>query len=460
MGKQTTGQNSTTETAEARQWLPAQAPVLCEKPERRCGSPDAKAPVHWLIEADNLPALMALAQTHGGKVDVIYIDPPYNTGHKDLAYNDTFARATGTDGHAAWLSFMRERLIIARQLLSERGVIFISIDQHELARLNLLCNDLFGEQNCLGIITLINNMKGRSDDAHFATCNEFMLVYALHPDRVEMTPTAIDEEEMENDYKLADELSSYKTVGLRKTGKNWRREDRKGMYYPVLQRGGEFFSISDEEYNRIYDKPSDTIDDDYVATLCQQYRQQGFTVHLPIDGNGEKGRWRWGFYNSFRKYYKTELCVNTEGTLCTKMRNRLEDGSIRGKLAKTVWYKAEYDTGVAGKALTRMFGHKVFGHPKAVTHIKDVLSLFGRDITVLDFFAGSGTTMHATMLLNAEDGGTRRCILVTNNENGICHNVTYPRCRMVIEGYDLPGGKHVDGLTNNALQYFITKTTD
>ena len=186
---------------------------------------------HWLIESDNLPAMKALLTTHSQAIDLIYIDPPYNTGHTTLAYNDRLP------SHEAWIDFMRKRLLLARQLLASDGAIFISIDQHELFRLGTLCNEIFGEKNCLGIITLVNNLKGRSDGKHFAVCNEFMLAYAINAEKIHMKLANIDEEEIDRDYQHSDGKGHYKLTGFRKTGKAWRREDRPYMYYPILWRG-------------------------------------------------------------------------------------------------------------------------------------------------------------------------------------------------------------------------------
>lgn len=398
---------------------------------------------HWLMKGDNLDGLQALMPELEGRVDVIYIDPPYNTHHRELTYNDC---------HHDWSTMMLPRLQLARRLLKPQGVMVVSIDQHELFRLGALMDETFGQENCLGVVTLVNNLKGRSDGRHFAVCNEFMLFYALHPEQVRMNLTGIDEEEQDGDYCFADERSSYKMTGFRKTGKAWRREERPLMYYPVLRRNGEFFSISDEEFAQIYQ--NGTFNDAFVESLCQQYRSDGYDVFLPLNRRGEKGRWRWGFADTFRRAHKTELCVNNSGTLCVKMRNRLEDGSLRGKLAKTTWYKAEYDTGTATRQLTELMGGKhVFDNPKSVEHIKDVLRLFARDALILDFFAGSGTTMHATLALNEEDGGSRRCIIITNNENGICRRVTLERCRRIIEGYQQADGTRIKGYAGNKLRY-------
>lgn len=434
-------------------------PLLTEVKERAIVYDSPESPNHILIEGDNLEALTALSYTHEGKVDVIYIDPPYNTGNQDFRYNDKFVDKEDDYRHSKWLSFMSKRLRLAKRLLSDKGVIFISIDQVEVINLSQLCNGIFGHKNNLGLITLVNNLKGRSDDAYFATCNEFMLVYANKTENVIIKSCEIDSEEIDSDYVYQDEKSYYKPTGFRKTGKGWRREDRPNMYYPVLLKDGVFSGVTKDEYEKIYDARTESFDDDYVDCLVSKYEKDGFEVFLPYDASGQKGRWRWGYYDKFKTNHKTELCVNAANTLCVKMRATLEDGTIRGKLQKTTWYKAEYDTGVAQKSLTNLLGggKDKFENPKSVYHIKDVLNLFDSKILILDFFAGSGTTLHATMQLNAEDGGKRKCILVTNNENKICEEVTYERNKRVINGYTTPKGEKVEGLKNNSLRYYKTK---
>lgn len=433
-------------------------PLLTEVKERAIVYDSPESPNHILIEGDNLEALTALSYTHEGKVDVIYIDPPYNTGNQDFRYNDKFVDKEDDYRHSKWLSFMSKRLRLAKRLLSDKGVIFISIDQVEVINLSQLCNGIFGHKNNLGLITLVNNLKGRSDDAYFATCNEFMLVYANKTENVIIKSCEIDSEEIDSDYVYQDEKSYYKPTGFRKTGKGWRREDRPNMYYPVLLKDGVFSGVTKDEYEKIYDARTESFDDDYVDCLVSKYEKDGFEVFLPYDASGQKGRWRWGYYDKFKTNHKTELCVNAANTLCVKMRATLEDGTIRGKLQKTTWYKAEYDTGVAQKSLTNLLGggKDKFENPKSVYHIKDVLNLFDSKILILDFFAGSGTTLHATMQLNAEDGGKRKCILVTNNENKICEEVTYERNKRVINGYTTPKGEMIKGLKNNSLRYYKT----
>ncbi|MEO0131099.1 MAG: site-specific DNA-methyltransferase, partial [candidate division WOR-3 bacterium] len=228
---------------------------------------DKNKPVNLLIEGDNYHSLSVLNYTHEKKIDVIYIDPPYNTGNKDFIFNDHYVDKEDAYRHSKWLSFMEKRLKLAKNLLKDTGVIFISIDINELAQLKLLLDspDLFGEKNLLGIISVINNFKGRSDDKFFATANEFLLVYAKNENKAVIKGVKLTDEQLE-EYDEEDEISRYKLISLRKTGKGWKREDRPNMFYPV------YFNEKTGE-----------------ITL---EKKQGFIEILPIT-KGEQGRWRW-----------------------------------------------------------------------------------------------------------------------------------------------------------------------
>ena len=157
--------------------LRSMLPVFKEVKERAIISEDKDAPNHILIEGDNLHALTALSYTHEGKIDVIYIDPPYNTGNKDFIYNDAYVDKEDTYRHSKWLSFMDKRLRLAKKLLSEKGVIFISIDDNELSQLKLLCDEVFGENNLVAIVPAIMNLKGNHDKYGFSDTHEYFLVY-------------------------------------------------------------------------------------------------------------------------------------------------------------------------------------------------------------------------------------------------------------------------------------------
>ena len=387
------------------------------------------------IEGDNLEVLKLLQRAYLGKVKMIYIDPPYNTG-KDFVYNDDFAisreemdKGMGNvdeEGnrlrknldsnpryHSDWCSMIYSRLLVARTLLSNDGVIFISIDDHEVHHLRKICDEVFGASNFVGQIATINNMKGRSDDKFFATANEYLLVYAKVIAQASISGFNISEEEIEQDYNKRDEIGYYKLIGLRKTGNAWKREERPYMFYPIFLKDGVFSTISIKDQELLYDVRNQCFNDHNVANITNHYTSLGYEVFWPQTNEGEFGRWRWGIETFLeQKDYNIEL--NASQTICTKMRATIEDGSIRVKSAKSVWYKPEYDTGSSGLVLKRIMGATdIFDNPKSIVYIEDILKVStSPDSLILDFFSGSATTAHAVMQLNAEDGGNRKYIMV------------------------------------------------
>lgn len=418
------------------------------RPIRKTLRPDRDSSVEWentqniYIEGDNLDALKLLQESYLGKIKMIYIDPPYNTG-KDFVYRDNFHKNnedndkdinykndeaeinfsksnelflnTESNGrfHSDWCSMIYSRLKLARNLLSDDGVIFISIDDNEVRNLKNICDEIYGEINNIGLISTINNLKSRSDSEFFATCNEFLLVYAKNKFSALISGFDIEEEEVDKDYKFQDEISKWKPVGFRKTGNGWKREDRPYMYYPVLYKDGNFTTVSKEEYNKIYSTKNNEFDDNYVELLQKKYEELGYYFILPKDEKGAYGRWRWGVDTFFREK-DINLTLNTSNTICTKMRATIEDGSVRIKSAKTLWYKPEYDTGSGTRVLKTLFNKKdLFDNPKSFTYIFDILKIsVNKNDIILDFFSGSATTAHACMQLNAEDGGNRKFIMV------------------------------------------------
>ena len=330
---------------------------------------------------------------------------------------------------------------------------------NEQANLKLLCDEVFGTKNCLSCISVVNNLKGRSDDAFFATCNEYMLVYSKNHEIALIGGFALEEEELDDDYDKQDSFGYYKLIGLRKTGTGWQRVHRPYMFYPILLKDGVFSTIPQSQFERIYTESTKSFDDEYVQFLVAEYESEGYRVFLPQTSGGEWGRWRWG-RNTFEHKRMTEIELNSTDTVCSKMRATLENGDLRMKSAKTLWYKPEYDNGSSSTFVSSIFStnNEVFSNPKSIHLIKDVFRVSSdRFSTVLDFFAGSGTTLHAVMQLNKEDDGKRQCILVTNNENNICREVTYERNKRVIEGYTTPKGVQVEGLRENNLRYYRTQ---
>ena len=394
------------------------------------------------IEGDNLEVLKLLQKSYYGKIKMIYIDPPYNTG-KDFVYKDNFrdnitnykditsqtTRANPeTNGryHTDWLNMMYPRLKLARNLLTDDGVIFISIDENEVANLRKVCDEIFGEDNLLGLITVINNLSGRSDDAYFATCNEFFLTYAKNKYMFSMKGFQLTEEELEENYDKQDSIGYYKLIGLRKTGTAWERKHRPYMYYPILiNENNEISTITESEYYKIYDDINKKFNDLYIEELKQSYIAKGFKFILPIDSNGNLGRWRWG-YHRFLQEKDINIELNFSGSVCSKMRANLEDGSVRLKTSKTTWYKPEYGTGVASNTLKKLFNSSssIFEFSKSHIFIKDIIeisNLKSNDI-VLDFFSGSSTTANAVLQFNLDNNTSIKYIMVqlpeiTNNDS-------------------------------------------
>lgn len=392
-------------------------PVLTEVKERALISEDKDAPNHILIEGDNLEALTTLAYTHAGRIDVIYIDPPYNTGNKDFVYNDSFVDREDTYRHSKWLSFMSRRLKIAKQLLSDKGVIFISINDNEQANLKLLCDEIFYESNFISNIIWEKADSPRMDAKVISSRHDFILAYAkdistLPIHKIKVTEIPVHYNKVDANGKR------YYLKPLRYMGNADAREDRPNMYFPIIAPDG----------TQIYPKRAD----------------------------GTDGRWRWTQQKVENEYTKLEFLNTKNGW---SVNTKLYADDISDIPVETIWYNTDVEGNRQAIAtLKNIFGsEKAFTNPKPIKLLKRVISIVGNDYsTVLDFFAGSGTTLHATMQLNAEDDGHRQCILVTNNENGICENVTYERNKRVIQGYTTPKGEHVAGLTNNNLRYYRT----
>ena len=385
-------------------------PVLREVPERALISDDKDAPNHILIEGDNLEALTTLAYTHAGRIDVIYIDPPYNTGNKDFVYNDSFVDREDTYRHSKWLSFMGRRLRIAKQLLSDKGVIFISIDDNEQAQLKLLCDEVFGGENFMGNV-IWQSRTSISNDDYISTNHNHTFIYAKSITNVQFSGEPIAAKDYVNPDN--DPRGPWKLVPI--DANHVGGDTVYGIINPNT--GVEYFPPN----KRIW-----------------AYSREGFEKLL------KDGRIKFGMNDKSspkRKMYLYERIA--KGDTKTPSSILLNAGTTQD----------------GTNELISIFGVKVFDYPKPSSLIKRLLiysSQHNKQATVLDFFAGSGTTLHATMQLNAEDGGHRQCILVTNNENGICENVTYERNKRVIEGYTTPKGEHVEGLRNNNLRYYKT----
>ena len=432
-------------------------PVLKEVKEKALTQGGADAPNHIIIEGDNLEALTALTYTHEGKIDVIYIDPPYNTGNKDFVYNDNYVDAEDGYRHSKWLSFMNRRLKIAKRLLSDKGVIFISIDDNEQANLKLLCDEVFGCDNSIATLPVVMNLKGNQDEFAFAGTHEYALVYCKAKSIAKFNCFDIDEEDMEEWQQ--DEIGYYKKgATLKRTGEDAPREKRPYGYFPILIdiKTNVVSVVQEDEYRMIYDKDTRSFDDVYIEELASMYRKKGFEVLLPTNGN-IKTSWRWGFL-TVKKYKEEIIVIHGRDGVALYKKQRPNLGELPTKKPKSVFYKAQYSSGNGTQQLLNILLGKRFSNPKPIDLIADFLTIGTQaNSLILDFFAGSGTTLHATMQLNEEDKGHRQCILVTNNENNICEEVTYERNKRVINGYTTPKGVAVEGLHGNNLRYYRTE---
>ena len=336
------------------------------------------------------------------------------------------------------------------------GVIFISIDDNEQAQLKLLCDEVFGAKNFVATLPTIMNLKGNQDEFGFAGTHEYTLIYCLSYDYCVIGQLPLEDEELD-DWQI-DEKGYYKKgANLKSTGINAPNENRPNLYYPILVNKitSSVSTITKDEFCCIYNKDLKQHNEEYLAQLRTKYESLGFYFLLPATG-GKGMSWRWGWQKVKTESDEIIVCMNgDEVSLYKKQRPQL--GEMPSKKPKSIFYKPEYSSGNGKAELLSVLGESLFGYPKPLKLIMDFLTICSRkNSTILDFFAGSGTTLHATMQLNAEDGGHRKCILVTNNENNICEEVTYERNKRVIQGYTTPKGEEVEGLHDNNLRYYRT----
>ena len=396
--------------------LKANTPIAKTLRPDRASSVEFDTTENVFIEGDNFEALKILQESYLGKVKMIYIDPPYNTG-KDFVYSDNFTQnkaeyeeeieAVDEEGnkmfrentrtnprfHSDWLSMMYERLTIARDLLKDDGVIFISIDDNEIHNLRKICDEIFGESNFISQVTVLSNPRGSQSSKYLAEVHEYILMYArsssLKINSLPLSPETISE------YKYIEGKRHYRLLGLRQRGGAWRREQRPKMFFPVYV-NPENGSVSLEQ-SSIYN-----------------------VEVLPKRPTGEESRWGWG----------KEKFIAESGLLIGKVVNEggpnekydifrkdyLEDenGIVKGARPKTLWDDKKFNYQNGRTQIESLFSNsETFDFPKPTAIIGDPISFSTtKDDIILDFFSGSATTAHAVMAQNAEDGGTRKFIMV------------------------------------------------
>ncbi len=401
-------------------------PILKEVKSKKIIT-DGKQSQHILIEGDNYHSLSVLNYTHRSRVDAVYIDPPYNTGKaKEWKFNDKYVDENDAYKHSKWLSFMNHRLRLAKYVLKDEGAVFISIDNNEVAQLKLLCNEIFDENNYVGTFIWRKKEGGGQTDSYFVTEHEYVVVYAKTKEFV-WKDEIINEDDSK--YNKEDENGKYTAVKLAKWGNTARKEDRPKMHFPLIA----------PDKSKV----------------------------LPIAPDGGAGRWRVG-KKTMDLLLKKELIEwkKRDSGWIAYEKVYYTDDKIKKIKERSVLYDLA-TTADGTNELTQIFGKKdTFENPKPTTLIMFLLRyVTDKNSTILDFFAGSGTTGHAVLKLNKEDKGNRKFILCTNNEdnngNGskICSDICYPRLKKVIEGYKNIKDEKIEGLDGN-LSYFKTEMVD
>jgi adenine-specific DNA-methyltransferase len=381
-----------------------------------------------LIEGDNYHALSVLNYTHKGKIDVIYIDPPYNTGAKDWKYNNDYVDENDAYRHSKWISMMYNRLSAAKRLLKDDGILICAIDDNELSTLSLLFDDLFSEK-IKNTVVIVNNPHGVSRSG-FSRTHEYALFLLNQGQVVNKKPAPED----------------LRNINLRRSGNNSLREDSPTMFYPIFvnKKSLSVIGAGDVPKNDFHPKS-------YVIDKGDYYEV------WPVDVKGIEKNWY---------YSKRRVQENGSSELnCRFIKNQLQisfhHSNNSEQTYKTVWVGSEYDAGAYGATLVKEVTKNNFPFPKSINTVLDCLKAVVKSdkAIILDFFAGSGTTGQAVLEMNKIDGGNRKFILCTNNENKICEDITYQRIKHIMCGYKNNKGELFEGLGGN-LRYYKTDLVD
>jgi len=373
---------------------------------------DKSEPINLLIEGDNYHALSVLNYTHKGKIDIIYIDPPYNTGNKDFIYNDHYIEKEDSYRHSKWLSFIAKRLKLAKNLLKDTGIIFISIDDNEASQLKLLMDssDLFGESNFIAQF-IWNKKTGRQNDAKFVSTNhEYILCYLKSANRgkINLLPRT---DELNQSYKNPDKDPRGPWASVKMDAKSGSKSSLYEITFP----------------NGIKWKPS--------PGRYPAYNKE----------------------NILKLYNDNRIWFGESGKNVPRQKVFLSEVK-QGLVPNTLLLSQDVgNTQKAKEDYKKVLLNIDFDNPKPLGLIKHLLIMGGgKDANILDFMAGSGTTGQAVLEINKDDGGNRKFILCTNNEENICSDICYPRIQKVIKGYKTKNGEKVSGLGGN-LKYYKTE---
>jgi adenine-specific DNA-methyltransferase len=351
-----------------------------------------------IIKGNNLLALHILKEQFRGQIKLIYIDPPFNTSGaaNTFSYNNNF-------NHSSWLTFMKNRVEIAYELLTSDGLLIIAIDHSELFYLGLLVDEIFKRENRIGIVAVETNPRGRSDSKFLATSSEYFLLYAKDEKLASINPLPLSKDQ-EKVFKYEDKISKYRLLPFQRSGSNSTPLERPNLFYPIF-----------------YDKHSGYIGLDEL---------QGSVSIEPIDAKGNKRVWRQGKESFLNNVKRGDIIIKERrDSFHVFLKDRIKEG----RKPKTIWVNPSYDASSHGTMLLQeYFGENVFSYPKSINLVIDILRIAtNKNDIILDFFAGSGTTAHATLELNNEDKGDRKFILC--EQMSYVNNVTVKRVKKVID---------------------------
>ena len=380
-----------------------------------------------IIHGDNLEALKALLPEYEGRIKCIYIDPPYNTGNEGWVYNDNvnhpkikkwLGQVVGKESedlsrHDKWLCMMYPRLKLLHKLLADDGAIFISLDENETHNIRLVLNEIFGESKFISQLTLLCNPKGRSQDKYFSTNHEYCTVYSKSILPKGYFSVTKDEYRLSKDYKLKDENGQFRLLELRNTHREFNRQTRPNLYYP-------FFA-------------------DIKTGKVSLERVGEYTEEIyPLWPDGFSGCWTWGKELSFKDNH---LLIAKKSKNTWKIYRKSYSESSNGETVKknlfTIWQDPLFFTEKGQSTFGEIFpglNKNDFPQPKSVDYIQEIIrTITNKDSIILDSFAGSGTTAHAVLNLNKQDGGNRKFILVEMED--YAETITAERVKRVINGY-------------------------
>lgn len=419
--------------------LETMVPVFSEQRNKEIVCSDSEN-FNFLLEGDNLHSLYLLEKTHRGKIDLIYIDPPYNTGKEDFKYNDKYVDVNDGYKNSKWLSFMEHRLVIAKELLSESGIIFISIDDNEYAPLKLLCDEIFGIENCLSVhhIQVRYANKSLNERKAFQECLEYVLIYAKDFNKFDANRPSTDYSLDKFCFEIKEKVKTNKQVINGKEVEIFRKDDWEiKKVEPSIDKLKETWVTGS-----IYSGTGHGLT--YQKIVEPRLNEDGYGCLYKVYGLGEDGL-------GYRYFTGPQKKGATKGKMFTGVPLEVKTEILNGGAKKLGTITNFYDFSPDFGNIRQEGGVPFNSGKKPIKMIKQFINYHKKkDITVLDFFAGSGSTGHAVLSLNEEDGGTRKFILCTNNENNICEDITYKRLSNVINGYS--GHK---GISAN-LKYYKT----